>query len=272
MRRSRSWCAAGFALAVVLLPRSAAAQDPELDALLLLPREVVEGGDLSTRSLQFYRVPIGFTVRDPEQRGWGLRLTMPVSFGFYEARAATDFEDLLERLQAVTVTPGAEVLLRAGPRWEVKPFVEIGLARASTGSNETLFATGLRAAGRYEIRNTSLTIGTAARYASDRSSHIGVEDYTTLELGLDAQVPLGFAVGSRRTRGGVYGIARVFPGLDFENTPLEGVDVGMLYEVGLSFSTDPALEAWKIRLPWIALGYRFGDLFSGVRISLSFPF
>ena len=39
-----------------------------------------------------------------------------------------------------------------------------------------------------------------------------------------------------------------------------------------SFSTDPPLKLWLVELPWIGLGYRWGGPFSGLRLSLSFPF
>ena len=44
------------------------------------------------------------------------------------------------------------------------------------------------------------------------------------------------------------------------------------YEAGLSFSTDPVLRLWKVKLPWIALGYRWGDRQSGLRLNFTFPF
>lgn len=264
--------AVSVVLLAPLLSRPTHAQDPELEAVLLLPREVLEAGDVSTRSLQLYRLPIGFTLRDLEQRRWGLRLTLPVSLGLYEARAATDLEDLLERLQAITVVPGVELQLRAGPHWVVRPFGEVGVGKTTAGTTETLFAAGVRAAGRYHVLDTAVTLGGAVRYASDRSSRTWVEDYTTVELGIDLQAPLGFVVGPRRASGGLYGIARLFPDLSFTGTPAEGLEVDRVYEVGLSFSTDPVLEVWGLRLPWIALGYRFGDLFNGLRVSLSFPF
>ena len=69
---------------------------------------------------------------------------------------------------------------------------------------------------------------------------------------------------------GVYGIARYLPDLDLPDT-LDR-NVGRIYEVGVSFSTSPVLELWKIRLPWIGLGYRWGSSFRGYRVSFSFPF
>jgi hypothetical protein len=40
----------------------------------------------------------------------------------------------------------------------------------------------------------------------------------------------------------------------------------------VSFSTAPELTLLKLKLPWVALGYRFGDMFKGIRLSFSFPF
>ena len=93
-----------------------------------------------------------------------------------------------------------------------------------------------------------------------------------MEAGLDAQLPLGFSVGSRSDRGGAYAILRHFSNLEFELVTEGPFDVSWNYEVGLSFSTEPALQVWKIKLPWIGLGYRFGDHTRGVRLSFAFPF
>ena len=51
-----------------------------------------------------------------------------------------------------------------------------------------------------------------------------------------------------------------------------GVQPTAVGRVVLRLSTEPELEVLVARLPWIALGSRFGDVFSGVRISFSFPF
>jgi len=40
----------------------------------------------------------------------------------------------------------------------------------------------------------------------------------------------------------------------------------------VSFSTDPDLRVWKVPLPWLAAGYQFGHIVSGVRIYVVFPF
>jgi hypothetical protein len=248
-----------------------AAQDADLDPLHYLPSEFSSASEIEASSIQVYRIPLGFTLRDlADERRWGLRLTLPVSFGFYEVTAATDLGDLVERLETITVSPGLELQVAAGSSWVFKPFGEVGVGSTTGGSTDVLYAAGLRSVGRYRLEPVRLTVGGAARYASERSSRSRLQDHTTFEVGADVQLPLGVALGGRETLGGVYGIARFLPEVEVAEDRL--LDLGQVYELGVSLSTEPELRVLGVRLPWIALGYRFGDVFSGVRISLSFPF
>jgi hypothetical protein len=101
---------------------------------------------------------------------------------------------------------------------------------------------------------------------------VDVGDYTTLEAGLDIQRRLGFAFGGGEASAGIYGIGRWFPDLRIQGAGDRVFDVTRVLEVGVSFSTAPELTLLKLKLPWVALGYRFGDMFKGIRLSFSFPF
>lgn len=249
----------------------ATAQDEELQPLVPLMVRAAEGAEVEARSLQVYRIPLAYTVRDLEEKPWGLRLTFPVSLGASEVAASSSVGDLFERFESVTVTPGFELQLGLGARWRLKPFAEVGLtASGSNNGTDVTYGLGVRARGERELGSTLLTLGGAARYASPRSYRAQLQDYTVFEVGGDVQVPLGVVVGARPASGGVYGVVRVFP--DLEGPADAVLDIGRLYEAGLSFSTDPPLKLWLVELPWIALGYRWGGPLSGVRLSLSFPF
>jgi hypothetical protein len=248
------------------------AQDEGLDLLLLGRLAAPSGATLEGRTVQVYRIPIGFTVRNLEDRRWGLRITTPVSFGVHELQAATDLEDLVARLDTATVTPGVEFLVPLGERWMLKPFAEVGVTGSRSGGGEALYAGGVRTRGDYVWSPFHVTLGGAAKYKSARTNRALLADYSTLEIGADAQVPLGFGIGARRALGGAYAVVHHFPGTELDRPNGEPLKMQWLYEVGVSFSTDPVLRLWKVKLPWIALGYRFGDVFSGVRLSFSFPF
>jgi hypothetical protein len=251
----------------------AAAQDPEIEALLLAPREIELEGEVDAKTIQIYRIPVSLTLRDPEEKTWGMRFTLPVSFGFHDLRAASDPGDLRARFETVSVSPGLEVQFPVARRWLVKPFAELAVGSApSEGENETLWAAGLRAQGNLKTGNARITVGGAARYASGRAERIRLTDYTTIEAGVDAQWPTRLRAQGYQPRVGVYGVVRTFLDLQFEAPGREPIDFGEVYEIGISFSTDPVLTVWKMRLPWLAVGYRFGDLFDGIRVSFSFPF
>ena len=91
-------------------------------------------------------------------------------------------------------------------------------------------------------------------------------------MGADGQVPLGFSIGQRAARAGIFGIARGFRGLELQRDGLDPIVLRRQFEAGISFSTDPVLRIWKARLPWIAVGYQFGRTVAVVRIYATFPF
>jgi hypothetical protein len=265
--------AAAQLLALALVAGPAAAQDGDLDGLMLGPRGVANVQELSSQGFQIHRIPISFPVRRLEDEPWGLRITLPVSLGTYELEAATDVGDVVASIQSVVVIPGIELLFPVGERWEVKPFAEIGIGDDSrTGTTYLLYAAGIRARGRYEAGPFELMAGTAFTYRSPADTDVVENWYSTVEAGLDAQLPLGLAVGSAEARGGGYAILRHFSDLELELVRDGPFDVSWNYELGLSFATEPALQLWKVKLPWIGLGYRFGDHTRGIRLSFAFPF
>jgi len=266
-----SWTAAVL-LVGCCLAGPAAAQDAEIEALALLGEAPGPVKSVSTQSLQVYRLPFAYTLRKPQEGKLGLRLTFPVSFGAYELEASTDVGDFFGRLNSITVEPGIELLIPIRDRWTIKPFVEIGVSTSFSGDTATLYAAGVRGRGDFSWERLRLSLGAGARFASPRSDRLHISHYTTFSLGADARWPLGFEVADRLATGGAYAIVRTFPDLQLLGDADQTLETGPVYEVGFSFATEPALKPLGIEIAWIALGYRFGDLFSGVRLSLSFPF
>jgi hypothetical protein len=264
---------AGALLAARWLAVPATAQASELEPLLLLARQGGTEAGASANSLQIYRIPLAATLLDAGDRSWGLDLTVPVSLGFYDLNTASSVGDVVGRISTVSVAPGVEFLVPVSQRWTLKPYTEVSLGMTTSGeTTEVQYAAGLRARGDYRRGPYQFAAGLGAHYASTRASHVDVSDYTTLELGLDVQRSLGFRLAGREASGGMYGIGRWFPDLRIQGAGDRIFDVSRVLEVGLSFSTAPELAIWKVKFPWIALGYRFGDMFRGLRLSFSFPF
>jgi hypothetical protein len=248
------------------------AQDEDVD-VSLLPRDAGTIEDVNSNSLQIYRFPISYNVRRLEEKPWGLRVYLPISLGTYELEAATDVGDFFDRMGSIAVVPGVEFLVPVGQRWVVKPFAEVGVGDDSASdTTHVLYSAGLRARAEFEPQPFHVMFGGAFRYRNNTTTQAVENWYSTVEVGADAQLPLGFSIGSRTAHGGLYAIMRHFSNLEFELITNGPINIEWNYEVGLSFSTDPALRLWKIKLPWIALGYRFGDSQTGVRLNFTFPF
>jgi hypothetical protein len=263
-----------LAAALAVLAAVTAGAQEDLDPLRRLPFDARSVTDVETTSFQVYRIPMSATVRDLEDEPWGLRVTFPVSLGGYEVSAATSVGDLAERLSTVTVVPGVEFLLPAGSSWTIKPFAEAGLTAASDVDDDTdvLYGAGVRTRGEYRPGQSVVTLGGALEYRGSSDPDSLIKQYSTLAAAADVQWPLGFSLGGRPARGGLFVAVRNFSDVklrDLDSVPFE---VSTSYEAGLSFATEPPLRVWKLPLPWLGLAWRQSDAVSGLRLYLAFPF
>jgi hypothetical protein len=262
-------------LAVLLLgtvlAAPALAQDADVDPFLIALERFGSVESAHATTYQIYRVPLSYTLREPAGGFWGLALTFPVSLGANELTASTGVGDFFERIQTLTVAPGFELRIPLGPVWLLKPYTEAGFRGTSLGgSADTTLALGVRSIATWRAGITALTLGLSGRYASPRTHRDLIDDYSSFEAGLDAQLPLGFSVAGHAMSGGVYGVTRYFPSFRLAGAP--EVSLGWTQELGISVSAAPTVSILGVTVPWVGLGYRFGDAFSGVRLNLSFPF
>ena len=250
----------------------AASQDEDVP-LASLPADAGIIEDADAQSFQVYRFPVSFPIRRIPEKTWGLRLYLPISFGTSKIETITDVETFFVDVRSVALVPGVEFLIPVGDTWILKPFGEIGVGDDSVSSGaQLLYSAGLRARGEYQPKPFGVMVGGALRYRNNTTTVAVKNWYSTVEFGADAQLPLGFSLGSRSAHGGVYAILRHYTDLEFEILTEGPIAIEWNYEAGLSFSTDPVLRLWKVKLPWIALGYRWGDRQSGLRLNFTFPF
>jgi len=83
--------------------------------------------DFNGRNLQVYGLPLGWTAREPDDRGPGLRLRLPVTIGFRDFKAADVISTgLPDGVDPVSVVPGVELEFTAGEHWRFLPYVQAG--------------------------------------------------------------------------------------------------------------------------------------------------
>lgn len=273
-RRTAVRSIGALVLAVLTGAVPAAAQDQALDPLLFIRTTDAPTTQtlLAARTLQLYRLPLDYTIRPMERGRWGISLTCPVSITGARVTRATKAGAFARSLGVFAIVPGISLDIPLSETLRLHPFVEAGIGKG-TAREKTEVLYGAGASARLDGRAGSvlLTFGGSAkrqRLATDTGEY---EAHSTFEAGLDAAVPIGTA-GGRVVRAGGYGIARAFQGLQVTRPNLEPFDLDHQFEAGVSLSTAPEIRIWKITLPWIAVGYQFGPVLSGIRIYTSFPF
>jgi hypothetical protein len=250
-----------------------AAQDLGLDPLLFADRADLEAAtEVQAEVIQLYRLPFSFHLRKLDMHPWGLKVTFPVSLTSLQIDGISSLGSFVRKLRVAAIIPGLEMEIPVGARTLVRPFVEVGIGRGSGRSAaEVMYGAGVRARTVLQPGRWHLTYGGSIAGRKTPALAATYDEHAGFEGGIDAQLPLGFTIRNNAARGGVYVIGRAFDGLELERVGQPPLVLRGQFELGASFSTAPDLRIWKIRLPWLAAGYQFGDALSAVRFYLQFP-
>ena len=263
-----------LALVLVLATASpVAAQDQGFDALLFAGVFDRAVDDVEGRAVQLYRLPMALTLRNPAGGGVGVRLTFPVSLTSVRVETLSDLKPFVRKLGVAAIVPGIELQIPVSDRFRVRPFAEAGIGKGTDGGrSEVLYGAGIRARVDRPFRRLQLTFGSSAMRRKRGTGGGKYGGHSMFEAAIDSQFPLGFSVGTRQARGGVYVIARAFNDLELPRPGQDPIELRSQIEAGVSFSTSPDLKIWKVPLPWLAVGYQFGEIIPGVRVYFRFPF
>jgi hypothetical protein len=86
---------------------------------------------VSGRTLQIYRLPFSHTLKSSEDSGFGVELTLPVTFGFYDFELQDTADgDIPTQVDALSFVPGLTFV------FEVMPDKERGIGKAYTARAE----------------------------------------------------------------------------------------------------------------------------------------
>ncbi len=262
-------------LLAVLTSVPAGAQDQALDPLLFI-KAADSGGSqtvVGAQTLELYRLPLGYTLRTMDDQRWGVSLTCPVSISGLRVERKTNAGNFVHSLAVVGVVPGVEFEIPVPDRIRLRPFAEAGLGKGTSGGPaRVLYGFGMSARADRDVGPVHLILGGNAMRRKLDTDTGDYETHSTFEAAVDAEAPLDFQIAGRDAHGGVYAVVRGFQGLSLTRPGFAPVDLDGQFEAGLSLSTAPELRIWKITLPWVAVGYIFGPVLTGVRIYTSFPF
>ena len=221
------------------------------------------------------RVPLDYTIRSMDDHRWGITLTCPISISSVRVhlQAVQEAARLAHSLGVFAVVPGIALDIPVARGLRFTPFAEAGVGRG-TDRNRTEVLYGVGASVRLDrsAGEVLLTYGGEVNHRRSATDAGVYESHSTFEGGVDAQIPLGFSIANRQVRAGGYFIARAFDGLVLLRPGFEPLTLGHQFEAGASFSTAPEFRIWKVDIPWVAVGYQFGPVLTGIRVYTSFPF
>ena len=231
---------------------------------------------MSGRTLQVYRLPFGYEFAHETDAPVRVRLTLPVTLGFLDFEPIDVVETgLPETIDAASFVPGIALAVPLSSAWTLEPFVEAGIGRDRTSDfDQSIYSVGLRS-------YVDFGAGATAWQVYDELVHVDVEqssldrsdDFTRFRAGVTARRPFD---ASRRDRRADY-LAYAFG--DFTLDEAEGTlnaESGgggePQFELGVTFGATEPIRVWRIPLPRVGLGYRFGSGLSVWRLVFGGPF
>jgi hypothetical protein len=228
---------------------------------------------VSGRTLQIYRLPFSYTLKSTDNSSFGVELTLPVTFGFY------DFElqdiangDIPTNVDALSFVPGLKLVFEVQPGWKLEPYVEAGISRArDVDADASVYAGGLLSHYEFDgqgfdwlLRNDLTFAGVDVRGAA------GSDNFARLQTVLTARRPF---TRDSRVDYLVYAMNEYY--VDQPNGPVDSTErsgSSVQYEIGFTLGTSETRHLWRIPLPRVGIGYRFGSDLEVFRIVIGTPF
>ncbi len=234
---------------------------------------VYTSGDRTVAVLQ---LPLSYTLREPEENHWGLRVTLPVTIGFYDY----DFNDIFNQglpdgLSTISFVPGLELEKQITSRWRLKPYVSAGVgSELGGGEYAWIYDVGLRS--RFvlgEDKGVEFALVNRLSLAGYAVHNGSSEPLGYLAVGLDIVVPTHAEVFERPI---IFSITpayyHYFQHLRFAEFSDTDNSIGEEFEFAISVLTRRPFSIVGIEVDRIGIAVRSGEGVTGYRLFTSLPF
>ena len=228
---------------------------------------------VSGRTLQIYRLPFSRTLRSADGSAFGIELTLPVTFGFY------DFElqdigdgDIPTSVDALSFVPGLTLVFPLQPGWTLEPYVEAGIARArDVDADSNVYAGGLRSLYAFDGQGFDWLLRNDLAFAGvDLRGAEGPNRFTRFQTVVTARRPFARRASVDYL---VYALNEYY--VDQPDGPVDSAVRGgssVQYEIGFTLGTSEPRRIWGVPVPRVGIGYRFGSNLDVFRIVIGTPF
>ncbi len=228
---------------------------------------------VSGRLIQVYRIPFSYKIREEKPGDWGLRVTFPLTVGLYDFHAVDVLETgIPKHMDSASLVPGLEFRVPVLESWLLKPYLEAGVGKEHSGSADFRIGSGgIRSLADFHPGHFTLSLGNTFVYARvEPAGDQPADDLFLFETGIEGRHRLG-TIGGAPQAIGFYGIA------DFQNDksafPVGGAPPRYQdqYEIGVTWGPQGEAKLWKIPIPRIGIGWRFGEDLSAIRLVIGIP-
>jgi hypothetical protein len=251
------------------------AEETEFDPLNFAFAAYMGSGIYSTGAGEVYlfRIPVGFTILSPEGRPVGLRLRLRTTLGFYNF----DLDDLInlgipDKVGTVSVLGGVELPIPIRENWVLGPFVDFGPAWDSESETWSwVVGAGARSRATFPWKGSRFVLWNELVAAANfGAEEVERDDFGKFMADLEYPQPLRWTIGGRPTAISPFIKAELFFN-ELIIKPVEGepLEVRDRYEVGVKFGWAERGRVWRIPVPRVGLGYRFGSGVTSIRIIIS---
>jgi len=229
-----------------------------------------DGGSIDTgiEKIRYLSIPARFTLKPLEGRRWGARIRFEASLGVH--RFDDFFGDLgFGTVKAVTLMPGLELPVRMSDWLVARPYVDVGTGLVTDGAGWAFLArSGLALETEHTWRRFLFQLEPKLEYIISESGNSSLEDDLGL-LGLKIGVrhPLGLRLRGRELDAGLYySVSYYFDDVVLRSPGGASRRINLQQEVGFTLGSEEIVKIWKLSVPRIGFGYRYGDGVSGLRI------
>ncbi len=234
---------------------------------------IYSAGDRTVGVLQ---LPLSFHLRESGEEQWGLRITLPVSLGFYDF----DLEEVIDnglptRLNTLSVVPGIEFEKAVTPRWLLKPYLSAGAGWELGGEESAwIYDAGLRS--RYligERKRSALSLVNRLSLAGYYPNGGPYEPLSLFAIGFDVEIPIRRTFFNRSIRVSILpAYYYYFKKLDFSEVNDKDNTIREQTELMISILAKEPYTVLGIDVDRIGIAFRTNEDVSGFSIFTTLPF
>lgn len=231
---------------------------------------------ITGRTLQVYRLPFGYIMSGSEDGRPGIRLTLPVTLGLVDFKPRDVIDTgLPENLDTLGLVPGIELDFELTPHWHLVPFAQAGRAwDLQGGSDATVYSFGVEAEAQRTFASLAVRLQFGASHpAVEPDTELRSDDIVMLEAGIEGRRPLELELSGQPLDWGAYLFANYFA--DRPDEPLDKATdpaSSLQFEAGLTIGPRSRFTVWRIPVPRLGIGYRFGEDLGVWRLVFGQPF